>query len=224
MQSVDLLSYHASSADNSKEWPCSEGKGGEYLPPFYALRSLGENSKHCCLSFKQTSLWMSFNSKTLIKLSKGKESEGWCNRPLSFVSANDFVNLSQHFCNFTHDGLCFSQGKSKNFHFKYALHVTTFNQAQSPCETLKSKVNSVRPQAWCGKLGYEAVEFICSNRKGVLLFQVVASQMLSGRRLQQCPFCWTAMEQSCGVTEHSSWLLTSAVWQPSLFSDCAQNL
>ena len=89
------------------------------------------------------------------------------------MAASDFVNLFHHFGNFLHYGLCFSQGESKNFHFKYPLHVTTFNQAVSFCETRRSKVNSVRPQPFLASMVMKllsssaaAIEEFCCSRDG----------------------------------------------------------
>ena len=63
----------------------------------------------------------------------------------------------------------------QNFQFDHLLLVTSFNQAVSPCETWKSKENSMMPQALSRKHGSEGIKFTCSSHSRASGLQVVTS-------------------------------------------------
>lgn len=95
--------------------------------------------------------------------------------------------------------------------------MTSFNQADSPYETWKSKVDSLRPQSPSGKHGHEAVEFICSSHSMDSAVQVAISWVLSDRWQQQWTFCWTSPVEWLSIPPGCSLLLCGIqAW----FSDC----
>lgn len=105
-----------------------------------------------------------------------------------------------------------------NFQFNHLLLVTSFNQAVSPCETWKSKVNSMMPQAPSRKHGSKCVKFTCSSSHSRASgLQAVVSWVMSHRWQQQWASWGNSLMQWLSILFSCSLLLCGI---QAFFSNC----
>ena len=108
-----------------------------------------------------------------------------------------------------------------NFHFNHLLLVTSFNQVVSPCQTWKSKKNSMTPQATSRNHGTEGIKFTCRSHSRASGLQVVVSWVISHRWQQQWASWGNSLMQWLSIPFSCSLLLCGI---QAYFSAAAKSL